>query len=131
MKKKIYISACDFVKSGVKDGRKWSLYKVIDQGGIQYSTFDVKYAGLVGQEIEVEIREEEVERNGRTYLNRTIIEPRRQANNSAEFEAKVMFLLNQINAKLNELTREDEPSTPNPLTTPQSPEVEDLKLDDF
>ena len=74
---KIYISSCNLFKSGEKNGRKWNLYRIVDPKGITYSTFEAKYVGMVGQEIEVEVQERVVEKNGKTYKNLTIIEPKR------------------------------------------------------
>ena len=76
---KLYIADAKFVKSGTyKDGRSWELFHITDAKGNRFSTFEKKYTGLVGQEVECEIKEETVTKGGRTYTNRTIVEPRQQ-----------------------------------------------------
>src|SRR3990167_7732036 len=76
-KMKLYISSCNVVKSGESNGRKWTLYQIQDPKGTKYSTFEAKYVGMVGQEVDVVVEEKAVEKNGRSFLNRTIIEPKR------------------------------------------------------
>lgn len=76
-KQKIYISSCQLFREGEKNGRKWQLYHVIDPKGVKYGTFESKYVSMVGMEVDVEVKEETVEKNGRTFINKTIIEPKR------------------------------------------------------
>lgn len=78
MKQKLYIASCNLVKQGEKNGRQWFLYLITDPKGVKYSTFEPKYNGMVGHEVEVEVVEQQVEKNGVTYTNRTIIEPKRE-----------------------------------------------------
>lgn len=77
---KIYISSCVLFRQGTKDGRDWKLYHITNPKGVIYGTFSDKYSGLVGQEIEAEIEEKTVEKNGRTYKNLNIIEPKSRQN---------------------------------------------------
>lgn len=84
MIQKIYIADVIPVKSGEKNGRKWNLYNVVDQKGTKYTTFEAKYGGMVGQEVEVEVEQKQVERNGKTYINLAIVEPQRQSGGFAK-----------------------------------------------
>lgn len=78
---KIYIASCVPFKSGVKNGRKWNLYNVVDGQGVKYSSF-ADLGGFINQEIEREVKEETVSKDGKTYINRTILEPKRTQNDS-------------------------------------------------
>ena len=72
---KIYIAACEKIKEGFgSGGKRWELYRITDQTGKKYSTFDGKYMGLVEQEVEVDIETKTTEKNGKTYTNHTIVE---------------------------------------------------------
>ncbi len=76
---KIYISSCtEFKRGKKKDGTDWVLYYVKDPKNVQYSTFEEKYAAMVGQEVEVEIEEKPSDKvnpnTGKPYINRNILE---------------------------------------------------------
>jgi|GEM_PF-6280581 len=73
MVKQIIVTEASKIKEGFKNGRKWELFKVKDQDNLTYTTFDSKYAGIIGQSINIEYVEEQ---NGQ-YTNRKIIEPRK------------------------------------------------------
>lgn len=101
---KLFIASCNLAKQGMKDGRRWSLYKISDPKGVQYSTFDAKYIGMVGQEVDVNVEEKAVEKNGKTYVNRTIIEAKR--GNGAGSGAGMEFIfteLKKLNGKIDEI----------------------------
>lgn len=103
---KLFIASCNLAKQGTKDGRSWSLYKISDPKGVQYSTFDAKYVGMVGQEVDVVVEEKAVEKNGKSYVNRTIIEPKRGNGNGAGTEfifTGYITELKKLNSKIDEL----------------------------
>ena len=111
---KLYISSCAAVKSGESNGRKWTLYQIQDPKGVKYSTFEGKYVGMVGQEIEAVVEEKAVEKNGKSYLNRTIVEPKRSV---VQFDAsRIETKLDRILELLQNLVPADEdaPDGPEP-----------------
>lgn len=77
MTQKIYISAVNLVKSGTTNGKNWQIFNVVDPQGKKYGTFESKYQGMVGQEIDAEVEEKTVEKNGKTYKNLNIVEPKK------------------------------------------------------
>lgn len=97
-KQKIYVSAVNAIRSGEKNGRKWVLYAVLDQAGTKYSSFDSKYQGMIGQEIEVMVEERIVEKNGRTYKNLSIIEPKKENEAVNSLNASTGFVLAELKA---------------------------------
>src|SRR3990167_9439765 len=103
---KLYISSCEPVKSGTKNGRAWTLYHVFDPKGNRYTTFEKKYTGFIGQEVEVEVREDRVEKNGKTYLNRTIVEPRREAQEDKGINSKLDHIIDLLESMRDVLRRE-------------------------
>ena len=74
MKKEIEIADVIEKKKGSTKGRKWTLWEVVDGNGDKYTTFDGKYLELIGTIVEIEYKEEQ---NGK-YVNRTILEPKKQ-----------------------------------------------------
>lgn len=111
---KLYIASVQPVKSGIKDGRKWTLYHVVDPQGTRYATFNEKYVGMVGQEVDVQIEERASDKvnpqTGQPYINRTILEQRRSPSHSgsAAFEKRAIELLEGINKKLDNLAVESD-----------------------
>ena len=103
---KIFISACQPVKSGVKNGKNWTLYTILDPKGVRYSTFEAKYVGMVGQDIEVDVQESPSKtvnpKTGEPYTNRTIVEPKIQGNQGMGF---VLTELKRLGGKIDELHR--------------------------
>lgn len=93
---KLYIASCVAGKSGVKNGRPWTRYMITDPKGIQYITFENKYIAMVGQEVDLEIKEEIY--NGKTYLN--IVEPRKAG---AVDGASIMVELKAIRQYVKEI----------------------------
>ena len=107
---KIYISSCEKFREGENNGRKWVLYKIVDPKGVQYSTFEGKYSGMVGQEIEADVREELVEKNGKTYTNRTIVEPKLGNEQLNRIERKLDELITLLTAETVPDISKDEPT---------------------
>ena len=130
---KIYISSCEPVRSGEKNGRKWTLYNILTPENVRYSTFEAKYSGMVGQEIDVQVKEDTVTgKNGRQYLNRTIIEPKSQQSSgqSGVIMAKLEAMdkrLTTIIGMLSELEKVDE-DVP---SLDEGPDGTDIKPDDI
>lgn len=93
MKKKIFITECSEVKTGFgKNGKPWTLYRVVSEDGTKYSTFDEKYLGMVNSEVEIEYEEKQ---NGK-FTNRTIIEPRKyQASHSTGSRDAILVNMNE------------------------------------
>lgn len=86
MLKKIYISSCVEAGRGKnKFGKDWVRYTVKDAGGTYYSTFDGKYAQMVGMEAEVNV--EQVEKGGKTYLN--LVEPKKGTPETTELTKRI------------------------------------------
>lgn len=98
---KIYIADVLEVKSGHGKFGKWTLYHVISQDNKKYSTFEGKYVSLKGQEVEVMVEEKEVEKNGQTYKNLTIIEPKKQQANLND----VWFAINDLRDRVEALEK--------------------------
>jgi|SRR5580698_4545844 hypothetical protein len=77
MTKTITISGVELIKSGLTGaGTPWELWKITDENGEKYSTFDKKYCDMLGQTVEVTYEEKRVEgrKTGQFFTNRTIIE---------------------------------------------------------
>lgn len=119
-KKKIYISSHEHVKSGTKNGRDWSMYRITDPQNNRYTIFDAKYSGMIGQEVEVYVKTEKVEKDGKTYTNRTIVNPPKtydvvSRHEHEALERRVLALEQAIAERVQEETApplEDLPSTP-------------------
>lgn len=95
---KLYIASCQPFRSGVKDGRNWTLYHVTDPKGLRYGTFNPKYVGMVGMEVDVEVEEKSSDKvnpkTGQPYINRNIIEPK--GNNASN--AGLGFVIAELKA---------------------------------
>lgn len=83
LNKQITVRDVSTIKNGVGNGgRQWFLRKVVDQEGMEYTTFD-EYQ--IGQNYEINYIEERVQgRNGQEFINRKII----PASQIAKVEAK-------------------------------------------
>ena len=115
---KLYISSA--IKGGegkYADGGKWIRYDITDPKGTRYAAFNQeKYLGMVGQEVDVTVKEEaKTKRDGTTYINRTIVEPRR---NPVSFDAS------KIEAKLDKILELLQNLVPADEDTPDGPEPE-------
>ena len=106
MLKKIQVEEVKAIKYGVHNGRNWTLYRITDRDGTQYSTFDTKYLDTIGSIIEVNVEEKQVVKDGKAYNNLTIQEPK-----------KINPDLELILSKLDEILRIVKQDIP------QSPEV--------
>lgn len=76
MTKKITINSVSAIKSGKnKYGKNWTLYKVVDKDGTEYTTFSNFFQKNIGKEVDIEFEEEIViGKNGKEFVNRRIIE---------------------------------------------------------
>lgn len=114
MEKQIIVSKVEQIKSGITNGRAWILYRVTDQNGLTYSTFDATFNGKMGQTVFIDV--EEVPGNkinpktGQPYINRRIV-PEKKANPDIQrLEEKIDKILSIV----ENLTAEDEPGTAEP-----------------
>lgn len=76
-----------FKKDGqTQDGRIWSRYSIQLEDGKYYSTFNVGFADKLkeGQEVEFDYEERQVEKDGRTYINRNIVFPKNNGSNNPQ-----------------------------------------------
>lgn len=76
--KQIIIDGVELIKSGNTNGRNWSMYRMKDENGMEYTTFDAKYINMLGNQITIEYEEKSVsgKKEGQVFTNRTIIEPK-------------------------------------------------------
>lgn len=58
-------------KSGITNGRNWTIYEVII-GGESYSTFDAGYKESIGKQGTYEYVEKQNTSNGRVFTNKTL-----------------------------------------------------------
>jgi hypothetical protein len=66
------ILSIDLFKEGEKDGRKWQMFKV-DISGQQFITFDWQYKQKINQNGIWEYEEKTTEKNGKQYVNKTLV----------------------------------------------------------
>ena len=113
---KIYIASCVAGKSGVKDNRKWQMYKITGGDGRIYTSFS-DYAPFVGQEVEREVVNKPwTDQQGQQRDGWTILEPKKQVSGGlTEFQHKLLVAMEhqqeQILAKLTALQSALAPGT--------------------
>ena len=96
---KYIITSKEIFREGIKNGRKWVLYKVQDSKGGRHSTFqDLP----LDQEVELEQEIKEVTKDGKTYKNSTLSLPKR-GGQAAQADPKVGKQLERMEAKLDEI----------------------------
>jgi hypothetical protein len=91
MKKTIIINDVKTLKSGVSNGRNWTLYAVIDENGNKYTTFSGRYLEMIGKKVEIEYETSEREYNGKKYTDYKIVN--KNVNNK---ETEILNLLKEI-----------------------------------
>jgi len=96
MKKTIKINDVKTLKSGVSNGRNWTLYAVIDENGNKYTTFNGRYLGMVGKRVEIEYETSEREYNGKKYIDFKIVDK-----NVNSKETEIFNLLKEIKEGIN------------------------------
>jgi hypothetical protein len=78
MIKVTHLADVSAIKDGVgRDSKAWTLYKVVDVDGESYTTFNATpYFQALEQEAEITLQfdEEPVEKNGKTYVNRKLLD---------------------------------------------------------
>lgn len=106
---KIYISSCVELKRGKHpDNSPWTLFKITDPQGMQYSTFEPKYLGMVGQEVDVKIEQKPSKKinpnTGKPYLNLYIVEPKlARPDRSDEFAKAIGDIFLQLEELRNDV----------------------------
>ncbi len=94
---KIIIKDVKKIKEGYgKNGKAWTLFRVTDSTGLEYSTFSPVYEAMIGTEVDVDV---EVKQNGK-YTNRTIVEPGMKKSSQ---NPETIALLKEINSTLKEI----------------------------
>lgn len=103
---KIFISEVREIKRGKnKFGKDWTLYKVITPENKEYSTFEAKYISMKGMEVDVDVEENVVEKNGRTFTNLTIVEPKQPRAGSWATKSEVEELRGEMESLSIEVAR--------------------------
>jgi len=97
MKKTITINDVKTLKSGVSNGRNWTLYAVIDENGNKYTTFNGKYLDMIGKRVEIEYEASEREYNGKKYTDYKIV----NKNVDSKEETEILNLLKEIKEGIN------------------------------
>lgn len=97
MNKKIIVTDKKLLKEGEKNGRKWQLVAIVDENGDRYTTFNSdRYEE--GKVYEIAYEEKQVEKGGKVYKDRRIIDNQQRGGNQ-----ETLLLLRAIDAKLNEV----------------------------
>lgn|SRR3990167_3882299 len=99
MKKQVIFLSKREVTHGMKAGRKWTLYGYKDEDGMEYTSFQSDYPLNEPQEIEYEEKEVPSRDGTRTFINRTLIEPKtgeRMVKKEYDNGEKIVDLLGDI-----------------------------------
>lgn len=80
--KNITVASAELKKQGTTNGKNWSIYKITDQNGLRYSTFE-KQLSQIGISARVWYDEEQRDYQGKPYTARTI----RRFEVGAEFQS--------------------------------------------
>ena len=99
--KKFTINSVEKIKEGEKNGRKWEMFRVKDDQGIEYTSFDSKDQEQIGKEVEKEVEERESFRDGQRYFNRTI----RPVSEKTRQDSEVIESLKVINKNIQVLEK--------------------------
>ena len=101
--KQLIFTNKEIIKSGMTSGRKWTLYKYIDEEGMDFISFHEDYPLNEPQEIEYEEKEVPSRDGTRTFTNRMLIEPKiepktgqRMAKRGSDTGEKIVDLLGEI-----------------------------------
>jgi len=105
--KQLIFTNKEIIKSGMTNGRKWTLYKYIDEEGMDFTSFHEDYPLNEPQEIEYEEKEVPSRDGTRTFTNRMLIEPKiepkielktgqRMAKRESDTGEKIVDLLGEI-----------------------------------
>lgn len=105
MIKKVFIKSVEKIREGEKDGRRWEMFRVKDENGIEYISFNPQDLKAIGREVEREVITEEKFKNGRMYINRTlkpVSQKAKEKNEIIEGQKKILEKLDEILDRLRD-----------------------------